>query len=205
MADRKLSMFWIKHLILALIVLAAALFVLRYNPENSDQPIRASGQDSDVGIEENLASFYRNFRLSSKDPIQEEFGDFVVALPKPEGSQTERLIAIASLEQPPSETWEGEFKFRSFAKDTTIRTEALKYAEEEGMQLIWDLNQDFIIRQRFLTENSLVGSLDEVAGAIDANFVPEVHVYFCNQKRTIVIAASAGTYVKENCTKAGFD
>jgi phage-related protein len=81
----------------------------------------------------------------------------------------------------------------------------MKYAEQEGMQLIWDLNQDFIIRHRFLSENSLVATLDEIAGAIDANFIPQVNVYFCNKKRTIVIAENAGTYVIDNCKKAGFD
>lgn len=204
MADKSAAKFWVKHIILALIVIAAAIFVLRYNPENVDS---ASQQDtaSKENIEDNLASFYQEFRLSSKDPIQEQYGDFVIALEAPESNQSDRLLAITSVEQPLSESWEGEFKFRSFAKDTTIRTEALKYAEEEGVTLIWDLNQDFIIRQRFLTENSLVGSLDEVAGAIDANFIPEVNVYFCNKKNTIVVAEKAGPYVLENCKKAGFE
>jgi hypothetical protein len=199
MADKQASRFWLKHVALALVVLVAAIVVLVYMPE-SDNSAKPKESKS---IEENLADFYREFRLSSKDPIQEEYGDFVLALEQPEGSQTERLVAISNVDNPPEQTWQGEFKYRSFAKDTTIRVEAMKYAEQEGMQLIWDLNQDFIIRQRFLTENTLLGALDEIAGAIDSNFVPEVNVYFCEKKRTIVISERAGTYVKENCQQVG--
>lgn len=204
MADKKVSTFWIKHAVLALIVLASTLIVLVYVPEDAAQS-GMSGADSKENIADNLARFYEEFRLSSKDPIQEEFGDYVVALEMPEASQTEQLIAISTVNSPPEDNWQGQYKFRSFAQGTTIRTEAMKYAEQEGMQLIWDLNQDFIIRQRFLSENSLLATLDEIAGAIDANFVPQVNVYFCNKKRTIVIAEDAGTYVKDNCKKAGFD
>ena len=164
-----------------------------------------SKTDSKANISDNLARFYEEFRLSSKDPIQEEYGDYVIALEAPEATQTEQLIAISSVNSPPEENWQGQYKFRSFAQGTTIRTEAMKYAEQEGMQLIWDLNQDFIIRQRFLSENSLMATLDEIAGAIDANFIPQVNVYFCNKKRTIVIAENAGTYVVDNCKKTGFD
>ena len=207
MADKSATKFWIKHVLLAAVVLAAAIFVLRYNPENPDQSIQSSGQGSQSreNISDNLSSFYQEFRSTSKDPIREQYGDYVLPLEAPEGDQSERLVAITSVEQPPSADWEGEFKFRSFAQGTTIRIEALKYAEQEGVNLIWDLDQDFIIRHRFLTENSLVGSLDEVAGAIDANFVPEVNVYFCSKKNTIVIAEKAGPYVLENCKKAGFE
>ncbi len=204
MADKKISAFWIKHLALAFIVLAGALAVLVYVPDDSE-PSGMADSSSKENIADNLASFYEEFRLSSKDPIQEQYGDFVIALELPEASQTEQLVAISTVNSPPEENWQGQYKFRSFAEGTTIRTEAMKYAEQEGMQLIWDLNQDFIIRHRFLSENSLVATLDEVAGAIDANFVPQVNVYFCNKKRTIVIAENAGTYVKDNCKKAGVD
>jgi hypothetical protein len=204
MADKKIAAFWIKHLVLAFIVLAGALIVLVYVPENGAES-GSAGSDSKENIADNLARFYEEFRLSSKDPIQEKYGDFVVALEPSEQTQTEQLIAISNVDQAPEENWQGQYKFRSFAQGNTIRAEAMKYAEQEGMQLLWDLNQDFIIRHRFLSENSLVATLDEVAGAIDANFVPQVNVYFCNQKRTIVIAENAGTYVTENCKKAGFD
>ncbi|WP_412972022.1 TcpQ domain-containing protein [Glaciecola sp. MF2-115] len=203
MANKEVSKSWLKHIALALVVLIGAIAVLLFMPEPDDS-MQANKPKESTSIEENLADFYREFRLSSKDPIQAEYGDFVVSLELPEESQTERLVAISNVDKPPEETWQGEYKFRSFAKDTTIRVEAMKYAEEEGMQLIWDLNQDFIIRQRFLVENNLLGTLDEVAGAIDSNFIPEVNVYFCNKKRTIVISERAGTYVKENCQKTGF-
>jgi hypothetical protein len=207
MLNKKVPTFWLKHAVLAVIVLVGAVFVLLYQSDVTEPSIQSSAPSSagKNNIEENLARFYEEFRFSSKDPIKEQYGDFVVAMKVPKASQTEQLVSIVNVEQPPEQNWEGNYKFRSFAEGTTIRTEAMKYAEQEGVQLIWDLNQDFIIRHRFLTENSLLGTLDEIAGAIDANFIPQVNVYFCHKKRTIIIAENAGTYVKENCRKAGFD
>ncbi len=200
-------MFWLKHVVLAVIVLVGAIFGLLYKPDASVSSIVSSAPVSKGknNIEENLVRFYEKFRFSSKDPIKEQYGDFVVVLDVPKASQTEQLVAIVSVDQPPAQNWQGDYKFRSFAEGTTIRTEAMKYAEQEGVQLIWDLDQDFIIRHRFLSQNSLLGTLDELAGAIDANFIPQVNVYFCHKKRTIIIAENAGTYVEENCRKAGFD
>jgi hypothetical protein len=207
MSDKKQSASWQKHVLLGIVVLLVTILFLVYKPNNIDFVIGSDGQinENKNNISDNLTRFYEEFRLSSSDPIREEFGDFVVALKAPEKSQTQQLVAITSVDNPPNQDWEGNYMLRSFAQGTTIKTEAMKYAEQEGARLIWDLNQDFIIRQRFLSENSLVGTLDEIAGAIDANFVPEVNVYFCNKKMTIVIAEKAGTYVQENCLKAGFN
>jgi hypothetical protein len=207
MSNNKAPAFWLKHVILVIIVLVVALLFLIYKPDETAPSIQSNAPASEGknNIEENFASFYEEFRFSSKDPIKEQYGDFVVALDIPKESQTEQLVAIVSVEDPPKQTWVGDYKFRSFAEGTTIRTEAMKYAEQEGMRLIWDLNQDFIIRHRFLSENSLLGTLDEFAGAIDANFIPQVNVYFCDIKGTIVISENAGTYVAENCRKVGFD
>ena len=207
MANKKAPTFWLQHLILVIIVLVGGVFVLLYKSDPTAPSVQSDAPASEGknNIEENLARFYEEFSFSSKDPIKERYGDFVVALDVPKESQTEQLVAIVSAEQPPEQNWVGDNKFRSFAEGTTIRTESMKYAEQEGMQLIWDLNQDFIIRHRFLSENSLLGTLEEVASAIDANFIPKVNVYFCHKKGTIVITENAGTYVEENCTKAGFD
>ena len=207
MANKKAPTFWLQHLILVIIVLVGGVFVLLYKSDPTAPSVQSDAPASEGknNIEENLARFYEEFSFSSKDPIKERYGDFVVSLDVPKESQTEQLVAIVSAEQPPEQNWVGDNKFRSFAEGTTIRTESMKYAEQEGMQLIWDLNQDFIIRHRFLSENSLLGTLEEVASAIDANFIPQVNVYFCHKKGTIVITENAGTYVEENCTKAGFD
>ncbi len=201
MADKEVSALWIKHVLLAVIVLVSALTTWIYLPEDTGR----AGDDSTENISDNLALFYEKFRYSSTDPIKEQFGDYVIALQIPKQSQTEQLVAISDANLVPEDDWQGQYKLRSFAQGTTIKTEVMKYAEQEGMRLIWDLKQDFVIKQRFLSENSLVLTLDEIAGAIDANFMPQVSVYFCNEKRTIVITDTPGTYVAENCKKAGFD
>jgi hypothetical protein len=196
MTDKKNSLSWVKYLII-LFVIAAGSVLLFQNHQQTARP--------DDSIEENLARFYKKFSFTSRDPIKEQYGDSVILLEDVEASQTEQLVAIKSVEQPPAQEWSGQFKSRSFAQGTTIKTEAMKYAEQEGMQLIWDLNKDFVIRHRFSTENNLLGALDDLADAIDSSFVPEVNVYFCNTKRTIVISDKAGTYVTDYCVKSEFN
>jgi hypothetical protein len=206
MAEKNASMFWLKHIVLALLVILAAIFVLRYNPEDNDSSIQSSGQDSETrnSVADNVTRFYEEFRVSSRDPIQEQYGDYVLPLEMPEESQQEQLTALPSPTKIRGDNWAGEYKFRAFPKQSTIKTEALRLAEEEGVTLLWDLDQDFVIRQRFLTESTYLDSLEDVAGAIDANFIPKVDIYFCNKKNAVVITAEAGQYILENCKKHGF-
>ena len=53
------------------------------------------------------------------------------------------------------------------------------YAQSEGMQVIWELDQDFIVKHPFQLDDSILGSLKMIAKAIDANFNGEVKAYMC--------------------------
>ena len=65
--------------------------------------------------------------------------------------------------------------------------------------MIWELNRDFIIKHPFQIDNSIVGSLDEIARAIDSNFDGTVKAYVCPKQRSLVITAVNSEYLQDNC------
>ena len=91
---------------------------------------------------------------------------------------------------------------RSFKAGNTLREAITRYAEQEGMQVIWDLDQDFIIKYQFQMDNTIVGSLSAIASAIDANFEAEVGTFVCPDQRTLVVTAEITPFLKNNCTPA---
>ena len=74
------------------------------------------------------------------------------------------------------------------------------YVSEEGMELIWHLNQDFIVRHRFVSRNNIPGMLGELAGAIDANFSGAVNVHYCSRQRVMVITDKEAPVLNVYCT-----
>jgi hypothetical protein len=203
MAKQSPLAFWIKHIVLGVVVIVGAIVVIHYDPTVSEQTISSSAQSPEQrdNIRDNLSDFYEEFRISSRDPITELYGDYVIPLETPNETVAQKLIKMGNVSFPPQENWTGEQKVRPFPKDSTLRTEALKYVEEEGLTLIWDLNQDFIIRHRFQSYNTLSGTMDEIRGAVDSNFPERVLVFLCHRKRALIITAKPQDYLIERCKK----
>jgi hypothetical protein len=149
-----------------------------------------------------MTDFYAEYRLSSRHPREEGIGDFVMEVNPSDKPLEERLQKMESLQKPVSNSWAGEHKHRSFKVGSTLRGAITDYAQSEGMQLIWELNQDFIIKHQFQMDNSILGSLRKIASAIDSNFDGQVRVYFCPKQRALVITAKDTEYLKQNCTEA---
>ncbi|MFT5676366.1 MAG: hypothetical protein ACI808_002307 [Paraglaciecola sp.] len=195
------SLFWAKHLGLAmiLIVMAAVVLILQNSNDSELIPEGASGPKS---LSQNMTDFYAEYRLSSRHPREEGIGDFVMEVNPSEKPLHERLKKMESLQKPMSDRWEGENKHRSFKAGSTLRDAITDYAQSEGMQVIWELDQDFIVKHQFQMDNSILGSLRMIASAIDGNFDGQVRAYFCPKQRSLVITANETEYLKQNCTEA---
>lgn len=192
--------FWLKRIIVMLLVIIAAAAFIIFMP----QQVAFDDQGNPVerkSIQSNMADFYEEFSLVSSDKIEEKYGDFVIPLEPSSAPLSEQLSA---LNRPPMNddkdfNWEGSYKARSFAKESTLMTNADSYVSAEGMQLIWNLNQDFIVRHRFSSENTVSGMLKELAGAIDANFVNTVEVYYCDKQRVLVLTDQNDEVLQNTC------
>ncbi|WP_339726210.1 toxin co-regulated pilus biosynthesis Q family protein [uncultured Paraglaciecola sp.] len=195
------SLFWLKHVFLALIIIAiaAAVLVMQKSNESSVLPEGNMGKKS---IASNMSNFYADYRLSSRHPREEELGDFVMEVKTSDKPLGERLQKMESLQKPISGRWVGEHKHRMFKAGSTLRSAITDYAQSEGMQVIWELDQDFIVKHPFQLDDSILGSLKIIANAIDANFNGEVKAYMCPRQRSLVITAKSSEYLETQCAEA---
>lgn len=194
------SMFWAKHIALALVLVIIAAVVIHLNMNNESQPL-PEGATQTKSISKGLSDFYREFRLSASNPILDDISDFVMELGNNDESLDQRLQEMSSELRPVSNRWVGEHKYRTFKAGNTVREAISAYAQQEGMQLIWNLNQDFVIKHQFQMDNTIAGSLSKIASAIDSNFEGDVHTYLCPKQRTLVITAEDTEFLKKNCTQ----
>lgn len=196
------SFVWWRHALLALALILIAVFVIVLQQINVNAPIPEGGEGP-KSVSQNMTDFYAEYRLSSRHPREESIGDFVNVVNISDTPLADRLKKMESLQKPLPANWVGEYKHRSFKAGSTLRDSIISYAQSEGMQVIWELNRDFIIKHPFQIDNSIVGSLDEIGRAIDSNFDGTVKTYVCPKQRSLVITAVKSKYLQENCKVVG--
>lgn len=193
-------MFWVKHigLALALIIIAGIVISLQDRASNAPRP---AGAKEKTDISKSMTSFYSEYRLSSNKPHKDDLGDFVMKLNNADQAPlNDRLEAMESNQKPVSGRWVGEHKYRTFIAGTTLREAISSYAQEEGMQVIWELNQDFIVKSQFQMDDTIVGSLHTIAKTVDSNFDGLVQAYVCPRTRSLVITTEETAYLTTHCS-----
>jgi hypothetical protein len=192
------SSFWAKQigLAVALVVIAGVLIFVLQNREQSAVP---ESQVEEKSISRGLSDFYRDFRMSATDPVEEEQGDFVLDIAGVDPNLDSKLAQMSSQTRPVEKNWTGEHKYRTFKEGNTLREAISQYAQAEGMQLIWNLEQDFVIKYQFQLDNIVSGSLAKIASAIDGSFEGEVKAYLCARQRSLVVTANETEFLTTNC------
>jgi hypothetical protein len=193
-------MFWLRHIILAAVVLLVGGTVILLQQRNDNTP-KPEGASSARKPDQGLTDFYEEYRLSSKSPHQEDVGDFVMELNNRDIPLNQRLESMESQAKPSSGRWVGEHKYRTFKAGATLREAITQYAQSEGMQVIWELDQDFIVKNHFQMDDTIVGSLHNLARAIDSNFDGTVRSFFCPRQRSLVITNKQSDYLVKNCSE----
>jgi hypothetical protein len=196
------SFFWLKHVFLAMAVIAIAVFVIVLQQINATAP-KPEGGAGPKSISQNVSDFYADYRLSARNPRKEIIGDFVNVVKISDKPLAQRLKQMESLQKPLSPNWAGEYKHRSFKAGTTLRGAITDYAQSEGIQLIWELDRDFIVKHDFQIDSSVIGSVREISKAIDSNFDGTLRVYVCPRQRSLVITNKKSAYLRDNCNEAG--
>ena len=196
------TLFWAKHLGLALavIIVAGIVFYLQMNMTSAPTPVDAPEERS---VAKGLSDFYREFRMTANQSERSEGADMVLDVTPSEQSLDDRLQSMSSALKPVDSRWEGEYKFRTFRAGNTLREAISSYAEQEGMQVIWDLNQDFVIKHQFQMDNTVAGSLAKIASAIDSNFEGKVATFMCPKQRSLVVTEKVTEYLSTQCSRVG--
>jgi hypothetical protein len=195
------SMFWMRHVALALLIIVVGGVVIFLQQRSESMP-KPEGEVKSRSLSENMTKFYSEYRLSSRRPREDGLGDFVLEVKESDTPLNERLQKMESLQNPISGRWVGEYKHRTFKAGTTLRSAITDYAQAEGMQVIWELNQDFIVKEQFQMEDTILGSLKTISSAIDSNFTGKVKAYVCPKQRSLVITQKESDYLNKHCVEA---
>ena len=192
--------FWAKQIILAVVLVVAAGVLIYFLEVKKSAPVPES-QKEEKSVSKGLSEFYSEFRMSATDPLREEKGDFVLDIAGVDPNLDSKLEKMASKTRPVKSNWTGEHKFRTFNEGNTLREAISQYAQDEGMQLIWNLEQDFVIKHQFQLDNTVSGSLANIASAIDSSFEGEVKAYLCADQRSLIVTEEETKLLKEQCER----
>lgn len=202
MALSKNTKFWLSRILVIFAVIGCAIAFLTYMPD----PNSGTGPDGQKkvskSVSDSVSDFYAEFRQTSRDPIKEQFGEDTIILDDQNEAEVGNAIEnVSATNFEPLDNWQGDVKERAFAAQSTLMTEASAHIAKEGFNLVWDLEQDFVIRSRYQSNTTLVGMLEEIAGAVDSNFNLPIIVYYCYKKRALVITVRESTYLNVNCQR----
>ena len=156
---------------------------------------RTSTNASAIG----LSRFYANLHgdMDGKGP---KIRNNIVYLPEPKGDLTKLLQAREMMVRPYKKNWQGSIESRPFRRGETLNQKLAEYSDKDGIDLIWWLNRDYVVKDPFRIEKNILKTSFQVAKAIEGHFESGLSIFFCNRKRAIVIIESAPQpFLDEEC------
>ena len=185
--------FWVKHLLLAVILILAALyFLFGHGPVvNVKESTNAAAQG--------LSRFYASLRNQINKSNERD--KYVLKLSAPDVNIDAALIERAKVVEPSTPNWSGELMPRRFENGSTLKKVLSDYAREEDIVLYWYLSKDYVVKDHFRVDSNFNSTLYQVGRAINDDFENEVYTFFCYKQRAAVITELPSEYVRENCRR----
>lgn len=162
---------------------------------NNYQQGRTSTNAAAIG----LSRFYANLHgdMDEKGP---KIRNNIVYLPDPKGDLTKLLQAREMVVHPYKKNWQGSIKSHAFRRGETLNQKLAEYSDKDGIDLIWWLNRDYVVKDPFRIEKDILKTSFQVAKAIEGHFESGLSIFFCNRQRAIVIIESAPQpFLDEEC------
>ncbi|ASD67973.1 TcpQ domain-containing protein [Pseudoalteromonas piscicida] len=186
--------FWAKHLSLGVLLIWAAYYFLFGASKN------LNFRETTNVAAQGLSQFYESFRnsMSNRDTDREKY---VITLGKPTYPLDDALAQRALAVKPSNPKWTGEKQPRRFDTGDTLKDVLTKQAKEEGVELFWYLERDYVVKYNFRLDTDFVTALYQVGTAINDDFEFQVYTFFCPRERAAVITENPPIYVRENCRK----
>lgn len=145
-----------------------------------------------------LSRFYANLRGTDEESGPRVKNN-IVYLPEPKGDLVDILIAKKMVTRPLRSNWRSSEKNAAFRIGFTLNQKLSEYAEESGLDVIWWLDKDFLIKDPFRINKDIVQMTYQVSQAIQGHFPNGVKAYFCNQHRTLIVTEKDYEYLDEEC------
>ena len=154
--------FWIRTITL-LVVLGGLAYAILTKP---DFLIR---KDSANVAAEGFSEFYGKIRGSIADGAR-ELSEFKLALPDTSDRLTQQLVQRSKVVVPGDKNWRGLVTDRRFREGDTVKTKLTEFARAENTELFWTLPRDYVVKQYFQTDTTLIETIYEIAVAIAPDF-----------------------------------
>jgi len=172
---------------------------LTQQTEKSKTPSYQQGRESTNAAAVGLSKFYANLHgdMDGKGP---KIRNNIVYLPDPKGDLEKLLQAREMVVRPYKKNWLGSVESRPFRRGETLNQKLAEYTEKDGIDLIWWLNRDYVVKDPFRIEKDILKTTYQVAKAIEGHFESGLSIFFCNRQRAIVVIESAPQpYIDEEC------
>lgn len=125
--------------------------------------------------------------------------DFQITLPDTSDILPRQLQRRSDSVIPLALNWRGPVTDRRFRKGDTLKTRLTEFSRQEDVELFWTLPRDYIVKQYFQTDKSLLGTAHGVGISIASDFPNPVLVFFCPNARAIAITDKLSPYLQQNC------
>jgi len=209
--------FWIRNAIIAMVLigLAVAFFLYKDVLLDSDQEVQqishaeskeesATQPDpkpkpkvkSKNAAADGLSNFYAKIY---GDKEERKIRNNVIFLPEPQGDIVEILQAREMIVRPYRKNWSGSEESRPFRKGETLYQKLAEYSAKDGLEILWWINKDFIVKDPFRIEKNILKTAKQIGQAISGHFPEGVSSYFCYRQRTLVFINEAPSYLNDEC------
>lgn len=212
--------FWIRNIIFGSVLIALVFLLfdnqeLLFTAEESTQseevvaidpsdkatikkPPKTTVKKSKNAAADGLSRFYANLHGddNSKGP---RIRNNIVYLPDPKGDIVKLLEARRMVTRPLRKTWRGSNENHPFRLGETLFQKLSEYANSEGLEVIWWLNRDFVVKDPFRINKEIIKTAYQVGKAVEGHFEEGINVYFCNQQRALVLINLPIPYLDEEC------
>jgi len=212
--------FWIRNAILAVVLIGLAVAFFLYkdvllSSSQEEQQISSSEEKnkeamskaettpksqekvkSENAAADGLSNFYAKIY---GDKEERKIRNNVIFLPDPQGDIVEILQAREMVVRPFRKTWTGTEASRPFRKGETLYQKLAEYADDDGIEILWWMNKDFIVKEPFRIEKNILKTAKKIGMAVSGHFPEGINTYFCYRQRTLVFINEPPSYLEEEC------
>lgn len=222
--------FWVRNIIFAIILIALAygffanqdfLFSLDDAPKQevaakvvelkeatptaaptttTTKPQYQQGRKPTNAAADGLSNFYAKIYGDGISKNGPKIRNNIIFLPEPQGDLIKILQAREMMVRPYRKNWQGTTASRIFRKGHTLYQKLAEYAEQDGLEIIWWLNKDFIVKDPFRIEKNILKTAYLIGEAVSGHYPEGISSYFCYRQRTLVFVNEAPKYLTDECS-----
>lgn len=147
---------------------------------------------------EGLSSFYASLH-GDFDGDGPKIRNNIVYLPDPKGSLEEILEARRLVTRPLRKSWRGTTNNHPFRLGETLFQKLSEYSHDNGLEVIWWLNRDFVVKDAFRVNQNILTTSYQVGKAVEGHFENGLSIYFCYKHRAVVLIEYDIPYLSNHC------